>query len=155
MVTWPDIGREWVNRDNEGTPIEFYEAENVADIVELSENQPGISDDNRVRELAGHAAAQRIMPHEFLAAISAGEPIEQRYFVDILDSAGNITGRMLKTETIYPDLPTRIAAAKFAAPYFAPKLAAQAIEVKTAGNEFDGMSDDQIDAELKRLGGNG
>lgn len=58
--------------------------------------------------------------------------------------------RELITEIIYPDIHLRQDSAKAAAPYYAPRLAAQTVDV--SGNlGVTRMSDAELDDELRRL----
>ena len=96
------------------------------------------------------AKAMGLLPHEWLLKVMRGEPIEQRYYLDILDKKGNRLGRELIIEEIYPDLPMRHDAAKAAAPYYAPKLASHSVDM--AGSlALQKMSDEEIDSAIADL----
>lgn len=70
-----------------------------------------------------------ILPHEWLLRVSRGEGILHRRWVTKYDLRGNEKSRELVEEEVYADFPTRLDAAKAAAPYFAPKLASQTVNV--------------------------
>jgi hypothetical protein len=75
------------------------------------------------------AAQQELYPHEFLLHITRGLPVQQcRHEVD---STGE---RILITEDVYADLPTRIAAANSCARYFAVALAAKQVSTEEKGD---------------------
>lgn len=80
------------------------------------------------------AAASGLLPHEWLLKVSRGEPIEQKRWVVVYDKDGKEKSRELVTEEVYADLPTRIDAAKAAAPYYAPRLAVQNVSVTSNTN---------------------
>tara|TARA_R110000868_G_scaffold71284_1_gene208962 strand:- start:582 stop:962 length:381 start_codon:yes stop_codon:yes gene_type:complete len=73
-----------------------------------------------------------LLPHEWLLAVSRGEGIVHKRWVVKHDTKGKEVSRDLVEEVIYADFPTRIDASKAAAPFYAPKLAAQT--VTTPGN---------------------
>jgi hypothetical protein len=79
-----------------------------------------------------------LLPHEWLLKVSRGEGIEHKRWVVKYDAKGNEKGRELITEEIYADFPTRLDAAKAAAPFYAPRLAVQTVSV--SGNS-DAVSD--------------
>jgi len=74
------------------------------------------------------------LPHEWLLRIARGEPVIQRKLLIYMHASGPNKGkeksRSWVEEEIYPTLEQRIDAAKASAPYFAPKLATQIIDVK-------------------------
>lgn len=74
------------------------------------------------------AKASGLLPHEWLLTVSRGEPVIQRSWKNIVNEEGRITGKELVEEIVYADFPTRLDAAKAAAPYYAPRLAAQQVE---------------------------
>ncbi len=63
------------------------------------------------------------LPHEFLALIAQGELVEQRRICPE-------TGETF-CERFYPSFEMRVEAAKIAAPFFAPRLAAQHMQMAT------------------------
>lgn len=79
------------------------------------------------------AAESGLLPHEWLLKVSRGEGIEQkRWKIEYYKSgpkAGTEKSRELITEVVYADFPTRIDAAKAAAPFYAPKFAVQSVKV--------------------------
>ena len=96
------------------------------------------------------AKATGILPHEWLLNIVRGEPIEQRRWKIELDENGKEVGRELVTELIYPDLPMRQDSAKVAAPFYAPKLAAQTVDMNATMGVHK-LSDEELDAKLMLL----
>ena len=75
-----------------------------------------------------------VLPHEWLLTIMRGHGVRQSHFVIKRDSDGNIVSREKVTELIYPTFEERIEAAKAAAPFYAPRLATQTVNMK-GGNE--------------------
>lgn len=79
--------------------------------------------------------AQRtgVLPHEWLLSVSRGEAVtHMRLKIEYHKSGpnkGEEKSREWVEEIIYADFPTRLDAAKAAAPYYAPKLATQTINV--------------------------
>ena len=96
------------------------------------------------------AKATGILPHEWLLNIVRGEPIEQRRWKIELDENGKEVGRELVTELIYPDLSMRQDSAKVAAPFYAPKLASQTVDMNATMGVHK-LSDEEIDAKLSVL----
>lgn len=70
-----------------------------------------------------------LLPHEWLLKVSRGEGIEHKRWKIIYDKNGNEKSRELITEEVYADFPTRLDAAKAAAPFYAPRLAVQQVKV--------------------------
>lgn len=99
------------------------------------------------------AQATGLLPHEWLLAVARGEGIEQKRWKITVDRRGDETKELI-TEVIYPDFHMRQDSAKAAAPYYAPRLAAQTVDLSgTLG--VTRMSDTELDEELRRLvGGN-
>lgn len=88
---------------------------------------------SKVTAKAKQAAMETgLLPHEWLLLVSRGEGIKHKRWVIKYDAKGNEKSRELVEEEIYADFPTRIDAAKAAAPFYAPKLAVQTVSV--AGN---------------------
>ena len=107
---------------------------------------------SKVSALArAEAKASGILPHEWLLKVVRGEPIEQTYFKDVLDSRGNFKCRELTTEMVYPSLDMRADAAKAAAPYYAPRLATQVITVRSTEDKFNDMTDSALEDAIKAL----
>lgn len=75
------------------------------------------------------AKASGLLPHEWLLKVARGEPIEQTRTLSLLDKKGNVIGHEHVTELIYPDFSMRCDAAKAAAPYYAPRMATQFIDL--------------------------
>ena len=94
------------------------------------------------------------LPHEWLLKVTRGEPIVQRFVVSIYDKRGALVGEEVQVKEVYPDLAMRVDAAKAAAPYYAPRLATQVLTLrnKSAGSEFEGMSDEELDKMLHKYG---
>jgi hypothetical protein len=72
-----------------------------------------------------------LLPHEWLLKVSRGEGIEHKRWKIVYDKNGKEKGRELITEEVYADFPTRLDAAKAAAPFYAPKLAVQTVSVNS------------------------
>lgn len=90
---------------------------------------------NRVaKEAIAAAKAEGILPHEWLLNIVRGEPVQQKRWEIKRDENGKEISRELVIDTIYPDFPVRMDAAKAASPYYAPRLATQTVSVQ-GGNE--------------------
>ena len=102
------------------------------------------------KEAIAAAKAEGILPHEWLLNIVRGEPIEQRRWKIELDENGKEVGRELVTELIYPDIPMRQDSAKAAAPFYAPKLASQTVDMNATMGVHK-LSDEEIDAKLSVL----
>lgn len=85
---------------------------------------------NSVTAEARKAAAETgLLPHEWLLKVSRGEGIEHKRWKIIYDKNGVEKSRELITEEVYADFPTRLDAAKAAAPFYAPKLAVQQVKI--------------------------
>lgn len=70
------------------------------------------------------------LPHEWLLSIVRGEPVKQKVWdIERDPQTGRELSRQLKEDIVYPSLDTRVDAAKAAAPYYAPKLATQHVEL--------------------------
>ncbi len=70
-----------------------------------------------------------LLPHEWLLKVSRGEGIVHKRWVVEYDAKGNEKSKKLVEEEFYADFPTRIDAAKAAAPYYAPRLATQTVSI--------------------------
>lgn len=70
-----------------------------------------------------------LLPHEWLLAVSRGEPMLQKSWRIKYDKNGKELSRVLVEEQFYADFPMRLDAAKCAAPFYAPKLAVQNISM--------------------------
>ena len=85
---------------------------------------------SKVTAKAKQAAMETgLLPHEWLLLVSRGEGIKHKRWVVKYDAKGNEKSRELVEEEVYADFPTRIDAAKAAAPFYAPKLAVQTVSV--------------------------
>lgn len=96
------------------------------------------------------AKASGLLPHEWLLLVARGEPIEQKRWVEVKDKKGNVVSKELVTDIVYPDLPMRQDSAKAAAPYYAPRLAAQTVDMN-ATMGMHKLSDEELDARLTLL----
>jgi hypothetical protein len=113
-----------------------------------------IGSSNVVTQVARLAAqASGLLPHEWLLAVARGEGIEQKRWKITVDRKGEETKELI-TEVIYPDFHMRQDSAKAAAPYYAPRLAAQTVDL-TGTLGVTRMSDSELDDELRRLVGGG
>ena len=84
----------------------------------------------KVTAKAREAAAETgLLPHEWLLKVSRGEGIKHKRWVVKYDKQGKEVSRDLIEEEVYADFPTRIDAAKAAAPFYAPRLAVQTVSV--------------------------
>lgn len=81
----------------------------------------------KVKEAAAEGARENgMLPHEWLLEVSRGKPVQHK-----IGTRDAKTGKVIyESVTIYPDFETRIDAAKAAAPYFAPRLATQNVNMK-------------------------
>jgi hypothetical protein len=91
---------------------------------------------NRLAKDAIVAAKETgMLPHEWLLGVARGDSVEQkRWKIQYDKETGEEISRELITETIYPEFPVRMDAAKAAAPFYAPRLATQTVSVQ-GGNE--------------------
>lgn len=103
---------------------------------------------SKVTAKAKQAAMETgLLPHEWLLKVSRGEGIEHKRWVVQYDKSGKEKSRELVTEIVYAEFPTRLDAAKAAAPFYAPKLAVQQVNM-SGGN----TNDVYVDA-LKQIAG--
>lgn len=102
----------------------------------------------RAREAAAETG---LLPHEWLLKVSRGEPIEQKRWKVTYDKLGNEKSRILVTEEYYADFCTRVDAAKAAAPFYAPKLAAQTVTMAPVTLGVHNLSDDELNSKLSLL----
>ena len=93
------------------------------------------------------AKASGLLPHEWLLAVVRGEPIEQRRIEVTYDDQGNIEAEEVRSIEVFPTLSERIDAAKAVAPYYAPKLQAQTVEVSGHLN-MDNLTEEEVDKKL-------
>jgi len=96
------------------------------------------------------AKATGLLPHEWLLMVARGEPIEQKRWDIKYDKKGNVVSKELVTDIVYPDLPMRQDSAKAAAPFYAPKLASQTVDMNATMGVHK-LSDEEIDAKLSVL----
>jgi hypothetical protein len=82
------------------------------------------------------ASLSGLLPHEILLMIARGEPISHKVWVAKRDKKGNIIRdedgheiQELVERIHYADFAMRVDAAKAAAPYYAPRLAAQQMNI--------------------------
>lgn len=92
------------------------------------------------------AVRSGLLPHEWLLAVSRGQPVKQMRLKITYHKTGPKKGeekeREWVEELVYADFPTRIDAAKAAAPYYTPKLATKIV----GGSSDVGMNNAVIDA---------
>jgi hypothetical protein len=81
-------------------------------------------------KLIRQAMQEGELPHQFLLRIARGEGISHSRWEIDYDNDGCEIDRKLVTHVVYPDFPTRLEAAKSAAPYFAPRLMSQTVSAK-------------------------
>ena len=82
------------------------------------------------------AMATGLLPHEWLLKVARGEAVPHKRWKIIYDKQGNEKGKELVEEDYYADFPTRIDAAKAAAPFYAPKLAVQTVSIGTGSTDI-------------------
>ncbi len=75
-----------------------------------------------------------LLPHEWLLSVARGEAVKHKQWKIVYDKNGQEKSRELVEVEYYADFSTRVDAAKAAAPYYAPRLASQVLNVK-GGNE--------------------
>lgn len=104
-----------------------------------------------ITKMAREAAIKTgLLPHEWLLKVARGEGIEHKRWVETTDARTNVVTRQLVSEVVYAAFDERIDAAKAAAPYYAPRLVAQQVDV-TGSMQLLQMSDDELNAELAAL----
>lgn len=69
------------------------------------------------------------LPHQWLLRVCRGEPIPHKEWVIHEDEDGKEISRELVETEYYPSFNMRVEAAKAAAPFYAPKIAAQVISI--------------------------
>lgn len=105
-----------------------------------------------MRDLAkAEAKLSGILPHEFLLNIVRGEPIVQRYAIDIKDDYGVVVEQKIYEKEVYPTMEARTEAAKAAAPYFAPRLATQVVTIRGREDVLNNLTDEQLDSLIASL----
>lgn len=89
-----------------------------------------------VTEKAREAAMETgMLPHQWLLMVARGEPVPHKRWKITYDKQGNEKSKELIEEEFYADFPTRIDAAKAAAPFYAPKLAVQTVSIGTGSTD--------------------
>lgn len=96
--------------------------------------QGPIGPTTEVRNRRQAAAETGLLPHEWLLKVSRGEGIEHTYYKIEYNKNGTVKEKKIVTELVFADFATRIDAAKAAAPYYAPKLALQQVNVNNAAD---------------------
>lgn len=99
------------------------------------------------KEFQEKAMQSGLLPHEWLLAVSRGDAIAHRRVVTKTDRNGKVLSKELVEDEVYADFPTRVECARAAAPFYAPKLATQIINVK-GGNEAVAAALMQVAAKL-------
>ena len=92
------------------------------------------------------AKATGLLPHEWLLKVMRGEAIPHTIATEVKDDDGKVIGYTEETRNVYPSMDMRQDAAKAAAPFYAPKLAAQVIDLSV-----NKMTDEELDEELTEL----
>ena len=87
------------------------------------------------------AAETGLLPHEILLEFARGGPIQQKR----IDEHGKVIA-----EDFYPDPKMRQEAAAAAAPYYAPRLSAQKVDM-SGDLAIRSMTDAELDARLTEL----
>jgi hypothetical protein len=124
---------------------ELVEGEPVTD---KSRNLATISNITRLK-----AHLEGDLPHEILLKIARGDPIRHTRVVSKFGNDGLIESQELIEEDVFVDLATRIDCAKAAAPYYAPRLAAQQVSVSPGGPgaQLKSMTMTELDREIANL----
>lgn len=81
------------------------------------------------------AAEAGMLPHEWLLAVSRGDPVTQRVKRIEYDAKGRVKKEEWIEVEHYADFPTRLDCAKAAAPFYAPKLATQNVNIGGSGTD--------------------
>lgn len=98
-----------------------------------------LSDKNLIKNIRQMARMSGQLPHEFLLHVCRGEVVVEKY----LDDEG-----LVQEREVYPDIGMRIDAAKAAAPFFAPKLSVQQVDV-SASADLEHLSVDELKRRLQ------
>lgn len=88
------------------------------------------------------AAEEGVLPHEWLLAVARGQPVDQKVF-------DKDKGKFV-SKRFYPPFEARQDAAKAAAPFYAPKLAAQTIDL-SGTVKLQHATDEELDREIEGL----
>lgn len=98
-----------------------------------------LSDKNLNKNIRQMARMSGQLPHEFLLHVCRGEVVVEKY----LDDEG-----LVQEREAYPDIGMRIDAAKAAAPFFAPKLSVQQVDM-SASADLEHLSVDELKRRLQ------
>lgn len=98
-----------------------------------------LSDKNLNKNIRQMARMSGQLPHEFLLHVCRGEVVVEKY----LDDEG-----LVQEREVYPDIGMRIDAAKAAAPFFAPKLSVQQVDM-SASADLEHLSVDELKRRLQ------
>lgn len=98
-----------------------------------------LSDKNLNKNIRQMARMSGQLPHEFLLHVCRGEVVVEKY----LDDEG-----LVQEREVYPDISMRIDAAKAAAPFFAPKLSVQQVDM-SASADLEHLSVDELKRRLQ------
>lgn len=85
------------------------------------------------------AAEAGMLPHEWLLAVSRGDPVKQMVKKVEYDAKGRVKKEEWVEQEVYADFPMRVDCAKAAAPFYAPKLATQTVNLQ--GNATDRVAE--------------
>lgn len=98
-----------------------------------------LSDKNLNKNIRQMARMSGQLPHEFLLHVCRGDVVVEKY----LDEEG-----LVQEREVYPDIGMRIDAAKAAAPFFAPKLSVQQVDM-SASADLEHLSVDELRRRLQ------
>lgn len=98
-----------------------------------------LSDKNLNKNIRQMARMSGQLPHEFLLHVCRGEVVVEKY----LDEDG-----LVQEREVYPDIGMRIDAAKAAAPFFAPKLSVQQVDM-SASADLEHLSVEELKRRLQ------
>lgn len=98
-----------------------------------------LSDKNLNKNIRQMARMSGQLPHEFLLHVCRGEVVVEKY----LDDEG-----LVQEREVYPDIGMRIDAAKAAAPFFAPKLSVQQVDM-SASADLEHLSVEELKRRLQ------
>lgn len=70
-----------------------------------------------------------LLPHEWLLSVMRGEPQKQKILFQTKDEAGIVISEEWIEKEYYPEFDVRVDCGKAAAPYYAPKLTFQEVDV--------------------------
>lgn len=98
-----------------------------------------LSDKNLNKNIRQMARMSGQLPHEFLLHVCRGDVVVEKY----LDDEG-----LVQEREVYPDIGMRIDAAKAAAPFFAPKLSVQQVDM-SASADLEHLSVEELKRRLQ------